>query len=187
MPAPWGSVPRAWAWDGRVIHLIRPSLVQLVSMVLSDSPVFIVIGLARDEDDRTALLKAIVDPHDPFGDDDLDRIADKLVKGFFGIERWTAERLWLEAVQNWSTIDGDLLSRGVDVVVLDPARATSVIHRAVGKFHSENQAMFDRWQSSLVREPPRTAKVAAKDPKLQQTARDDWFALQAMAGGMNGA
>ena len=182
MPAPWGSVPRAFAWDGRIIHLIRPSLVSLVSMILSDSPVYIVIGLTRDDEDRSALLKAIVDPTDPFGDDDLDLIADRLVKAFLGIERWTAERLWLEAVQSWTTIDGQLLSYGVDLMDVDPARATSVVHRIVGKWHAENKADFDRWQQGLLREPPRTAR----DPKQLASAADDWFALQQMAGGMNG-
>lgn len=182
MPAPWGGVPKAFAWDGRIIHLIRPSLIPLIAMILSDSPVYIVLGLTRDEKDRNAILKAIVDPSDPFGDEDLDLIADKLVKGFLGVERWTAERLWLEAVQNWTTIDGDLLSRGVDATKLDPARATSVIHRVVGKWHADDKTSFERWQQALVREPPRTAK----DPKQLKTAQEDWFALQAMAGGMTG-
>lgn len=179
MPAPFGSAPSAWVLDGRVIHLTRPSVVDLVPLLLATSPVYLVLSTIRDPEDMAWVYGRILDRNDRFGDPELDDIADALVKRIVGVERWTAEKLWREAHASWSVVDGDLLARGVDITEIDAARATSLLFNMLQKWRGDDKTKLEKWRRDLLTPPKRTMVK----PATAESAASAWAQVQALAMG----
>lgn len=157
MAEPWVSDPTAWAVDGRVMHVTRPPLVPLVHMIISFSPIQVVMGSLRDIDDKQWLFEQILDPESKIGNEFVHRVADALVQEWFWMPRWTVQEIWWKAMGNWSDVDGELSMRGVDLMSMPPAQATNTVKAVLRKWASGNKEAAEELQRDLATEPPRIA------------------------------
>jgi hypothetical protein len=151
-----------------------------VPLVLSSSPLYLLMGTVRDAPDMQLLATRVLDLNDPFGDRQIDEIADALVKAWFGMERWTVERLWRQVLGQWGAIDGELLKGGVDVTTYSPARASAVVYRLLLEWvsNSGDKNKAERWRQELSTPPPRTARrVVSADDNA-----NNWKAVAALMG-----
>lgn len=181
MVEPWGPTPSAWTLDGRVIHLARPPLVHLIGLVLAHTPVRVVLGSIRDQSDSEFVAGAILDRGHPLCSEFLDGIADSLVEAWFGMPRWTVQEIWWRALGSWPDIEGELSSRGVDVLVMTPARATNTVRALLLRWVSGDESKADELRRDLATEPPRVAFQAANIEERAEAAAFDWGQALALA------
>lgn len=174
----WQPQIGAWLLDERVIHVQRPPTRQLIGLVLSEYAFRVVLASTRDPDDVAVLVNALLDPDDPLSSVLLDEIADGLVETWFGMPRWTVQRIWREAVELWRDVDGELGSRGVDVLAMPPDRATNAVYGVLRRWRSGDSVKFDRWLRDLDAPPQRSL---AGD-RGADAAAADWAAVAALAG-----
>jgi hypothetical protein len=148
-------------------------------MLLADSPVYLVLGTCRDPGETGWLIGSIIDPVGGVDDRLLDDVADALIEQWFGVKRWTAERLWREALGAWVDVDGELLGRGVDLMDLPASRATSVVYKLLQGWRQGDRAKVEAWRRELDRPPARTAA----SPVQLGSAAQDFMAVMALSGG----
>ena len=161
------------------MHVTRPPLVSLIGLVMSHSPVDIVLRTLRDVEDQQFLYLAIMDPESPIATGLLQDIADALVVEWFDMPRWTVQEIWWRVLGSWSDVDGELTMRGVDLMSLSPARATSTAKALLLKWASMNKDRAEALQRDLTTEPLRILRKKeeqADSPEAVEEAAFDWTA-----------
>lgn len=179
MAEPWGTDPTAWTLDGRVMHVTRPPLVPLIGLVMSHSPVDIVLRTLRDQEDQQFLYLEIMDPESLIATNILQDIADTLVLEWFGMPRWTVQEIWWRVLGSWADVDGELTMRGVDLMTLSPARATATAKALLAKWVSADKDRAEELQRDLTSEPLRILRrkeAASETPEAVEEAAYDWGA-----------
>lgn len=158
----WGAASTAWVCDGRTIHVVEPALPQLVSLVLSHTPLDLVCGTVRDAADGGWIVAGLYDRDHPMTSDFLQEVADGLAELWFGCPRWTAQEVWWRALGAWPQVDGELSLRGVDVMALPAPRATNTIRALLTKWESGEKEAAQKLSAELTTPPPRVAARAAE-------------------------
>ena len=174
--AVWRRDTNAWVLDDTIIGLQQPPLNRLVPIVLSWSPVPLILSTCSERAHAAWIAKRLLDRTDPLDFDPLEPIADEIVDHWFGMPRWTVQRLWKEAISGWRELDGTLGARGVDVLALPPDRATNIVYGVLSKWRDPKDV--PRWRTKL-NEPP--ARVLHADTGAEAAAFD-WAAAAALAG-----
>ncbi|RDI32463.1 hypothetical protein DEU38_103196 [Rhodococcus sp. AG1013] len=183
MPKPWGREPTAWTIDGRVMEVTRPPLVELVNLVMAPTPTYLVLYTLTRPEDRKYLVAQVFDRQSRIEIELLHDVADHLVLGWFGMPRWTVQEIWWRVLGSWAEIDGELAMRGVDLVSLEPARATHVAKSLLAKWASSNEDHAQELSRDLTTEPPRVAQRRldiADTVEEIEAAAFDWEAAAAL-------
>ncbi|MGW6376221.1 hypothetical protein ACWFRB_09180 [Rhodococcus sp. NPDC055112] len=190
MATPWGRDPTAWTLDGRVMHVTRPPLIQLIGLVMGYTPIHVVFGTLRDPDDRQYLYAQVMDKSSEVDNDLLDDVADALVLEWFGLPRWTVQELWWRAIGQWADVDGNLALRGVDILQMSPQRATSTVRALLQKWVAGDDNRREQLRHDLETAPPRVARGEQHREVEAEEAAFDWnqalalvTATQASGGG----
>ncbi|MDH6279541.1 hypothetical protein [Prescottella agglutinans] len=183
MPKPWGREPTAWTIDGRVMEVARPPLVDLINFVMAPTPTYLVLYTLTRPEDRKFLLSQIFDRQSRIEIELLHDVADALVRGWFGMPRWTVQEIWWRVLGSWPDVDGELVMRGIDLADLEPARATHVAKALLTKWASSNENRAEELARDLTTEPPRVAQRridTADTEEAIEAAAFDWEAAAAL-------
>lgn len=175
--AAWRRDTGGWVLDGTVVHLRQPPMRHLVPLILSWSPVPFILVTCRDNEVAAWIAGRIVDRRDPLDAYILDPVVDEIIDTWFGMPRWTVQRLWKEAIGAWRDIDGEAGAKGVDVLALPPDRATNTIYRMLRARYRDAKDL-QRWARKLEEPPVRVLHAATSSA---DTAAD-WAAVAALAG-----
>lgn len=166
------------------MHVTRPPLVQLVSLLMAHSPIHVVFGSLRDSEDERFLYEQVMDFESPVGNDLLNDVADQLVAVWFGMPRWTVQEIWWRVLGAWAEVDGELQTRGVDLISLPPATATNTAKSVLTKWVSGDEDKRVTLYSDLTTEPPRILLKSRTDeatPEAIEAAAVDYMALLELA------
>lgn len=137
------------------MHVTRPPLVQLVSLLMAHTPIHVVFGSLRDREDEQYLYEQVLDFESPVGNDLLNDVADHLVQAWFGMPRWTVQEIWWRVLGVWPEVDGELQMRGVDLISLPPARATNTAKAVLTKQVVGDKDRAAELHRDFFTEPPR--------------------------------
>lgn len=170
--AVWAASARAWALDGRVVHLRDPlpPTRDLVIAVQSAYAWRIVLHTMRDDHDRYWLWKNVREG--ALRPPTIDRIADGVVESLFGQPRWVIQRIWTDALGSWRELDAELLGRGVDAMALPPDRATNAAYGVLRGWRAGDRNKLESWIKGLAVPPPRVMH----SPMGEQDAAAAWMA-----------
>lgn len=154
---PWNAPPTVCSFNGRVVHLQVPDTRALVDALLTDeqaSGLHVVLELVIPED-RGRVYDLICERGSTASLAFFHRVADRLARVVLGVERWSAEFLWRRTIAMWTYVDGDLLSKGVELLDLPPARATAVTLAWWRSLHSNNVDGWKQFTREMEKEPRR--------------------------------
>ena len=172
--------------DGRVLAVQCPALVDLLPL-LSAPPVYLLLGTLTDRaEDLPWLYGLLLGYRSPLTDELLESVADALVLSWCGVERWFATRLWEEALTMWPSLDGRMLSRGVDIAALAPARATRLVWVWLQEHHAQDKDKGDGWRRRLQTAPvPFSVRDRTRKPGPSTAAADAnaFMSVYAATGG----
>lgn len=177
----WGGTSSAWVWNGRTVHIIEPPLHQLVTLVLSHTPMDLVCATVRDPWDGAWIIHGLRDRRSSMSTDALHEIADGLAELWFGCPRWTAQEIWWRAISAWPQVDGELSMRGVDVMTMPPPRATNTIRAVLAKWVSGSEEKTEQLHRELTEPPPRVAQREAVREVAAEESGHDFMAAMALA------
>lgn len=155
-------------------------------MLLADSPIPMILGTTEDPDVSDVLAKMIVDIDGGVTDELLELIADGIADVYFARPRWQASVLWRRTIEAWPDIDGELTSRGVDIMELPADRATNVVFHLLMSRVAEDKnartALVTELQSAPAAVQTRSMKRARDAERLQA----DWDAMAALSAAAQG-
>lgn len=142
-----------------------------IAAVLTTDGGSIVPGLLNAADQRDVWSAFVV------GDFDGDELADverAALEVAAGRPWWEADRLVrsLAAQENWPTLHGELMLRGLDLAVLPLAAALNAIYALIRKMISHDEAALARFDANLAYIPP-----GVDVETLPTTDEDDFRAM----------
>ncbi|ORL03402.1 hypothetical protein A6F55_09280 [Prescottella equi] len=165
------------------MSVTRPPLVELINLLIAPTPTWLVLYTLSKAEDRKFLASAIFDRTSRIEIELLHDVADALVRGWFGMPRWTVQEIWWRVLGAWAEVDGELAARGIDLTDLEPARATHVAKSLLTKWAASDERRAEELHRDLVTEPPRVLQRridAADSVEEVEAAAFDWEAAAAL-------
>jgi hypothetical protein len=178
--AAWRRPVTAWAINGHPVRLAERDLRPLVNMLYAPA-VWLVLGTCASNVDANRIANRILDVDGGVSDDLIETIADRIAEAYFGRPRWQATVIWRRAMDRWYDVDGDMLSRGVDLMTLPPDRATNVVRKFLIDAARDDKVAMQRLSDALSSPPADVLMRVAKADAARGQATNNFDAAAQLA------
>lgn len=174
---PWTDAPSGFSLDGAFLSTRIPDTRTLITTLLvaeddTRGGLYSVLAMCDDLSAWT-LVQAILEPDSRITLALLESIADRLFETHIGVPRWVAQRVWQQAYGSWLLVDGEMQLRGIDLLSMPIARATTAVFALIRSWHTGDDDQLKRWMRKVETPPLREIRrYRRENVSLESTSTD---------------